>query len=203
MKARICPICGMGELIQKEQKKAIEVNGIKKEIDTVIYHCPICNEEGDFFGENDKAIHDALITVQNDVAVSILEGFSSEGKNFASIERALGLPQRTLGKWKSRSSVPSAAGVALLKFINIYPWLLEVADSKFEKKAASNIFFRTALCEFMNIVAQNSEYDIRAGFASTAKTQTLFVQTTARNPRDLSELKLAEKMEATVKVEAW
>lgn len=52
----------------------------------------------------------------------------------AHAERVLGLPARTIARWKTGHA--SASATALLRFIVTYPWLLEVAEDQFEPTKA-------------------------------------------------------------------
>jgi hypothetical protein len=57
------------------------------------------------------------------------------------------LPQRTLSKWKNGVTNPSASGTALMKFLWLYPWLLEVAESQYDYAKAQKIYITSALGE--------------------------------------------------------
>jgi len=58
---------------------------------------------------------------------------------YSAIERALGIPQNTLEKDKS------ASGKALKKIINTFPWIVDVADKKYDKKEAKRIMMKNAV----------------------------------------------------------
>jgi hypothetical protein len=54
------------------------------------------------------------------------------GMSFSTIERTLELPVGTLDGWlKSYKSIP-AGGVALLRIIDTYPWMIEVALKNYD-----------------------------------------------------------------------
>ena len=59
----------------------------------------------------------------------------------AHIERVFEIPQKTLNRWKS-SRQTSATGLAFLRLISTYPWLTEVAELKFDERAAEQILIR-------------------------------------------------------------
>ncbi|MCP4353876.1 MAG: NUDIX hydrolase [Desulfobacterales bacterium] len=105
----------------------------------------------------------------------------------ASIERALELPQRTLTKWKNGRTKPSATVITLLKFLRIFPWLLEVAENKFDYSTAQKIHIENAVNkllaslsfdknEFINTsspVSASAEFNISALLHSEEKVRRL------------------------------
>jgi hypothetical protein len=78
---------------------------------------------------------------------------SSNKISFSTIERILNLPQRTLTKWKNNISQPSAAGVALLKFLRVFPWLLNVAENLYNYDASQKIFLQSAFNMMMQKIS--------------------------------------------------
>lgn len=68
---------------------------------------------------------------------------NEQGYSNASMERSLGLPARTLERWKNdRTIVPSAAALALMRIVRTYPWILKVADAPFDEEEACAILRR-------------------------------------------------------------
>jgi len=108
--------------------------------------------EGDFFNENEEITEKALSKLNEIYVKEIIEYFNEKNISLAGIERAVGLPQRTLTKWKNNFSSPSAAGVALLKYLRTFPWLLEVAEQKFNYDIAQKIFLEAAFNTFVNSI---------------------------------------------------
>jgi hypothetical protein len=53
-----------------------------------------------------------------------------EDYSMAFVERALELPQRTMMRWKKGQL--SDAAIALLRIIGTYPWIMDVADAKYD-----------------------------------------------------------------------
>ncbi|MFA5698302.1 MAG: hypothetical protein WC954_01035 [Sphaerochaeta sp.] len=75
--------------------------------------------------------------------VNILNDLNEMGYSNALMERILGLPARTLARWKNEQSInPSAAAIALMRIIRTYPWILVVADAKFDEEVALNTLIR-------------------------------------------------------------
>jgi hypothetical protein len=74
------------------------------------------------------------------------------------MERALGLPARTLARWKNEQTTsPSAAGVALMRIIRTFPWILEVADVQFDKTKARKVLLQAAMDEIVKIGDEHPE----------------------------------------------
>lgn len=138
MNKKQCPVCGGVNLERSFVKKTISDN----EISLVNYVCHDCGEEGDFFNENDIKISKVLVQKHLEESLEILSRLEQQKRNFAGIERALNIPQRTFSKWKNKKTKPSAPAIALLKFLDIFPWLVDIADNKFDKIAAENILLK-------------------------------------------------------------
>jgi hypothetical protein len=95
--------------------------------------------------------------------------------NLASMERALDIPQRTFAKWKNRSVTPSATGVTLLKFIKLFPWLVEVGDQKFDPVAADRIMIKNASERFFSHVTMNKEIGFETGVAKSGNNLRVYI----------------------------
>jgi len=173
MRKNICPVCGEKSLSKHFEKQILkEPFGRGKEIEIVEYRCNACGSSGDFFHENDILIEEALSILKAQSVKNILNDFSNDKKiQLSAIERVLSLPQRTLTKWKNGAVKPSAAGVALLKIIGLFPWILEVAENKFNYDIAQSIFIESAVETFMTYRIQ--ERSTQANEASSMpSTQT-------------------------------
>ncbi len=148
MESKICPICGIGELIRKEEKEVVnDLFAGEYTITRVYYICPVCGEEGDFFNENENAVSEIEKNLKKTSIKNIIDHLEKMGHRLAGIERSLELPQRTLSKWKNEHIEASAAGVSLLKYIYIYPWLLELADKNFDPQEAQMLLWRESFKE--------------------------------------------------------
>jgi hypothetical protein len=64
----------------------------------------------------------------------IIESLEKERVTMAYMERALGLAPRTIARWKAGET--SAAGLALLRIVRTFPWILRVARARFDASAA-------------------------------------------------------------------
>ncbi len=140
MSDKTCSACSSSNLKKGTVKNKFTDNfGGSIEFEIIEYTCEDCESTGDFFKENDELLAKKSQELNEKAVLSILEYFANNHVSFASIERVLGLSQRTLTKWKNEVSAPTSAGIALMKFLKTFPWLLDVADAKFEYSAAQKI----------------------------------------------------------------
>lgn len=151
MNDKVCPACSDTDLKKNITKKIItEPFGGSKEVEITNYYCNTCGFEGDLFDENDRLLQESRAFLKQSAVETILDDFVDNHYNLAGIERALEIPQRTLSKWKSGATNPSSPGIALLKFLRLFPWLIEVAEQKYEYGAAQKIHMADALNQFLN-----------------------------------------------------
>lgn len=140
-----CPLCASQDIETKVRIKSFfepfagSLNANLNE-----HHCNNCGMSGDFLKSNDDIIQDVLNKLKEKSAIAILSDFAEHGYNFSSLERALELPQRTLTKWKNTGKT-SAAGLTLLRFLRLFPWLIEVADNRFDFQEAQRTCINAAL----------------------------------------------------------
>lgn len=154
----ICPACGSTDVqVISKTQRIQESFGIYEDIESVENVCQICNTTGDFLDSNTSLITETISKLKVKVAISILESLQSEGKSLASMERALNIPQKTFAKWKNSATNPTATGVTLLKFIKLFPWLLEVADSNFDQQKSHQIMLKAASEKWMEYI-KNQNY---------------------------------------------
>jgi DNA-binding transcriptional regulator YiaG len=121
-------------------------------MDKKYVRCMECGSEGDFFDENEETTEKVLSKLKEEYVNEVLDFFNEKKISFAGIERAVGLPQRTLTKWKNGISTPTAAGIALLKYLRTFPWLVDVAENKFDYDISQKIFMKVAFNTFVNSV---------------------------------------------------
>ncbi len=130
--SKICPLCGSDQVEQTEKLETISDSfGESTEVKLAYDICKRCGMDGDFTGCNNSIIQETINALKSQTVISILQYFSDHNVNFAGMERALELPQRTLSKWKNGSITPTAAGVTLVKFLRLFPWLTIVAENRF------------------------------------------------------------------------
>lgn len=142
----ICPLCGHDQINHEIRTETVSDNYSGSVNISLTYDsCQQCGTDGDFGKQNDRLIREALDELKAESVKDILEGFSHDNINFAGMERALELPQRTLAKWKNGTSSPTAAGVTLLKFLRLFPWLVDVADYNFDFDNGQRIHIQDAV----------------------------------------------------------
>jgi len=140
MNKKRCPVCGSEEVLEKKETITItEPFAGKDNIEIIKNKCLACESEGDFFDQNENIIEDTIKNLKQKCVENILQYFIDSKVSMSSIERALEIPQRTLAKWKNKGSKTSSAGIALLRFIRLFPWLLEVAENKYDYQKAEDI----------------------------------------------------------------
>lgn len=130
-----CEICGSEKVIQKVTSKEYCVPyGKSVPVSKTINECAECGSRID--STNDDKIENAITLSTKESVKNILGYLKSAGYSLSHIERGLELPQRTLSRWKS-SLDTSAIGIALLRIIRTYPWIIDVAENHFESDCAN------------------------------------------------------------------
>jgi len=181
MSDNICPACCSANISQYEKSETItDFFGVERGIRLIEYSCADCGSTGDFFNENDDFIQAALNEIKKNEIVQMLEEFSANKVNFASAERALGLPQRTFAKWKSSDVTPNAAAVSLLKMVYRFPWLVEVADNKYNYLISQKIMIQNAVSSLIHLLSISNIYDSNAITVSDESSEgSLFFNATS------------------------
>nr|WP_321261313.1 hypothetical protein [uncultured Sphaerochaeta sp.] len=140
MQKQKCSYCGSEDVDIREDQ--VEVSEPFADVNTVTVKMVVCNTCG--FAEdhesNDCVLQDALAVCKQSSMVHTLTYLNAQGYTNASMERTLGLPARTLARWKNEDIVPSAAALALMRFIRTFPWLLRVAEKEFDQEKAHEVF---------------------------------------------------------------
>jgi DNA-binding transcriptional regulator YiaG len=153
MSKKICPVCGADTLKMKNETQILkESYGGQKEVNIVSYHCTTCESEGDFFDENEEIVNKNLELLKEQTVKNIISDFANNKISMSAIERALSLPQRTITKWRNGVSKPSAAGLALLKYLRTFPWLIEIAENNFDYSIAQKIHINSAVQKFLKYI---------------------------------------------------
>jgi len=145
-----CPACGAQEISRTEKESFGELTlGSKFGFQEINYKCNSCDEEGDFLAETDKNYLASQKEAQSNLVKKILENMNSAGITMAMFERVFELPTRTLTRWKNGDF--SSSALALIRIIVTYPWIIEVAENKFEK--------RYSQCAVITAAAQEFKYE--------------------------------------------
>lgn len=145
MDGRRCVYCGSDELFIKGD--SLELHEPFLETQSVVIEVLTCRKCGfeEYLPSNDETIERAMADLKKASMVLLLNDLNSRGLTNAYMERALGLPARTLARWKNEASLmPSAAGHALMRLIWTFPWLLQVADAGFDENEARILLLKAA-----------------------------------------------------------
>lgn len=147
-KSVICPACGSGDVMRHEKESVGQLTlGSEFHFNEIYYHCNTCSKEGDFFCETDNYYLTAQKNAQAILVKAMLEDMNKAGISMAMFERVFELPARTMTRWKTGDF--SASVLALLRLATTYPWIIGVAERKFERKQADYALINAALNEFM------------------------------------------------------
>lgn len=151
----ICPSCGSLNIeYEKDTIVLSEPYGGENSIMLDNYICKDCDFEGDILDLNDPIIIRETNKLKSISCRNIIEFFEKIGISSRALERILGLQIRTLDKYKEANANPDPAEVTLLKLIRRFPWLLKVADDKFDLQKAHEIFMHEARKESKSIFFQ-------------------------------------------------
>lgn len=82
----------------------------------------------------------------------IILRLSAKNISMAQFERTFNLPKRTLARWKKGNC--SAAGLALLKIVDVYPWVLQLAEAKYTPACANYFLVKNASDIIINTLNQ-------------------------------------------------
>jgi len=158
MNKRKCPACGSSDIRDEIIDTVIkEPFGGEKTIKTHEIVCSLCGSRGDFFNENETTVVETIKKLKQNSTVNILKDFIDRKISMSAIERALEIPQRTLTKWKNGNAMPSSTGIALMRFIRLFPWLLEVAEGKYDYNESQRVHINAALQQLLPVVRFDQE----------------------------------------------
>ncbi len=165
-----CPVCDGTSIHRKEIEEKISVPfGPEKTVKQYIHVCNNCGFEMDDSETNDTIVTQALDESRKEAVVKILDELSAEGHSLAGIERALGLPQRTMSRWKNSTDL-SSGGFSLLQIIRTYPWIIDVADMRYERSFAAQMLIRQA-ANVLGTLVLSANMNISAGIKYDALSE--------------------------------
>lgn len=176
MDTRTCPVCGSeGVKAHKKNEYLQEPFGGQKAVELKEYSCPVCESTGDLFNENDEIIERTQNELKFQSVKNILDEFQRNKISMSALERALSIPQRTLTKWKNGNAKASATGVTLLRFIRLFPWLVDVAENKYDYDTAQKIHIQSAVQKLLSKVDFDTQSFSQAGIVATSRSTFLFM----------------------------
>lgn len=178
-----CPFCGETNIQKFEQTVAHRlVLGNEFIVPESFYKCTNCESEFADEAENEKRLSAALVDARKVLSGTLIEKIKVNGLSMAYVERAFELPIRTLNRWKSAGET-SAASLAFLRLISTYPWLVDVADCKFDQRAAGLILWREAL-KAMSQYADENGGDFSCHGIQNSKETGIYTSLTFKNDED-------------------
>lgn len=138
-----CPACGSKKLKKLTLTEHAQLTlGDEFSFVRENYVCETCEEQGDFGLANDEIFKAAERNAETMSVEKIIEYLADQKISMARFERAFEIPQRTLNRWKSGDF--SSTSLALLRTVATCPWLVNVAEHRFERAfVASEIFQQT------------------------------------------------------------
>lgn len=178
----ICPACGSNQVTRSEKETLNDLTlGSRFSFREINYKCKSCGEEGDFLAETDKNYLAAQKEAQSNLVKQLLEKMNNVGITMAMFERVFELPARTLTRWKNGDF--SSSALALLRIIATYPWILEVAENKFEKTYSKCAVVTAAAQEFKNETKINSNMLSQISETSTGSSAIFVVKVNNSHPK--------------------
>jgi transposase-like protein len=162
-KIKNCPICNSENIIIENEVNEISVPyGNSQKYTEEYIKCLDCEESINIESMANSEIEKARRLSEGDSINKILDFLQSEGYSMTSIERALELPSRTLYRMKSTKEF-SAASLALLRYLRTYPWLIKVAENKYDSNYAKIILMENSFRTFSGFFSEFSKtYDVKS-----------------------------------------
>ena len=151
----ICPACGSGNFDSRVDERQLNFPYVGMlGVEEVINTCLICGTEGDFARINDGAIEAVIEEAKRIGSENMLSYLTTHGHSMAYMERALDLPQRTMMRWKLGEC--TASSLTLLRIVRTFPWILKVAEEKFDSIKSVQILCAEGLRAAGNMLASIS-----------------------------------------------
>ncbi|MDZ7794911.1 MAG: hypothetical protein U5P10_14825 [Spirochaetia bacterium] len=176
MNTPTCPVCGSeGVKAYTKREYLQEPFGGQTAVELKEYRCPVCESTGDLFNENDELIEQTQNELKFQSVKNILDDFHRNKISMSALERALGIPQRTFTKWKNGNAKASATGITLLRFIRLFPWLVDVAENKYDYDTAQKIYIQSAVQKLLSKVEFDARSFSEAGIVSTSQSAFFYI----------------------------
>lgn len=155
-----CPVCGSSEIQIKPGHSFIAAPyGPSVSYEDNVSECDACGSIVSLSKFLDHTDQKALQESAKESYDSMLSYLKENGISSAYIERALELPQRTVSRWKFTGEL-SAISVALLRIVRTYPWILKVAERKFDPLVANKEMLKNAVEKMFSSVKSGESYDL-------------------------------------------
>ncbi len=109
------------------------------------YECDDCGAEFADDTSYESALAQGKRKLRKSALINIVDDLVEMGYNVRSIEFAMQLPYRTISRWKNDPSInPSAAGLAMMRYLRTYPWLIKVGQEKYNPHAVKETLLQAA-----------------------------------------------------------
>ena len=182
----LCPTCAMGKLQQEKKHITVSKYGLSKSSDIEVLYCPVCEFESPVHTQDALVRKNLVKYLEQENARNILRKMAEENINFASLERALSLPQRTLSKWKQGATKPSEAGIVLLNLLAVMPWLSQIVDHDYDPNLVLAIQWRN-ICNSIRPVETGILYNgLEKVLYAYSKQEIIEIETEKLSPCDFS-----------------
>ncbi len=157
-----CSICNSKNLRLEENDENIHAPfGSIATIKKKKYICSDCGFSfypDQYLAEREKALEKS----KKDSIPAILNNLKENGYNMSVIERSLDLPARTISRWKSKRD-GNAMGLALLRIVNTYPWIIDVAQHKFDSIYSCAMLVQNTAKEMLDFTIKiNNNFPVSA-----------------------------------------
>jgi hypothetical protein len=144
-----CEVCGSTNTIKSQKERYFPIPyGQPALIHQSVVTCQDCGLEIDSTNEEDNK--SAIEMARQESIRSMLDFLVHRGYSLAQIERSLDLPQRTISRWKGSGEL-SSIGIALLRILRTYPWIIEVAENKYDEFISKTTLISEAAKSFLQL----------------------------------------------------
>lgn len=128
-----CPVCGSKDFHKQSQSIEHKLTmSVTFMVSSNSFTCNLCHMVGDFSNANDDTFTNAKNIAVAEFATKAINSLNAMGYTNSALARALGLSPRTLHKWKAGAC--SNSGLALLKILIEFPFIIEVAANDFDRQ---------------------------------------------------------------------
>lgn len=138
-----CPICDAAAVSVREEQVVVQAPfGPRVTCVQRLWTCRACGEDS---APDDLAAHARAEGESERGSVrQMLADLAARGVTSTYIERALSLPFGTLARLVEGAAAADPVGLALLRLVRTYPWLLAVADEHFDEDTAARLLSEAA-----------------------------------------------------------
>ena len=189
----LCPSCNSSKVTKQDISLSNQLTlGPSFEYNGLIYKCSSCGAEGDFTPDiTDENYQGAEKAAQTISIGGMIDYLNSKDISMARFERAFELPFRTLTRWKGGDF--SSSALALLRTVNTFPWLTDVAECRFSPNVSNGILWTEAAKSLTQSIAMvpGATFNISAcqsaSFSTAGQSETSSITATVSYSIDKKE----------------